>query len=139
MAEASKSVTKQDLIKRVTAKTKKKGTEVTEVIAATLESIREALEAGEEVRLVNFGVFRAQLSAARVGVNPQTRQRMQVEAKMRVKFTPGKELNEAVSGQPAAPAAAAAKPAAKAASAKSAPAPKAPASAAKTPVSGKKK
>lgn len=96
MAEETNSVTKADLVKRVVAKTKKNNKEVTEVIIATLDSVKEALASGEEVRLVNFGVFRPQERAARTGVNPKTRQKMQVPAKMRVKFTPGKVLNESV-------------------------------------------
>ncbi len=35
-------------------------------------------------------------SAARRGVNPQSRQPMEVPAKERVRFSPGKELSEAV-------------------------------------------
>ncbi len=98
MSVETKTVTKQDLIKRVIAKTGKTNRDVTEVIMATLDSVREALEAGEEVRLVNFGAFRVQQTAARTGVNPKTRERMEVPAKLRVKFTPGKVLNEAVGG-----------------------------------------
>ncbi len=96
MSVETKTVTKQDLIKRVIAKTGKTNRDVTEIILATLDSVREALEAGEEVRLVNFGAFRVQRTAARIGVNPKTREKMEVPAKLRVKFTPGKVLNEAV-------------------------------------------
>ncbi len=100
------SVTKQDLIKKVVAKTGKTNRDVTEVVGATLDAVRETLEKGEEVRLINFGVFSVKKSAARPGVNPKTREKMEVPEKMRVKFAPGKELNEAVAhlAKPAAPA-----------------------------------
>ncbi len=90
------SVTKNDLIKRVVAKTGKTNKDVTEIMTSTLDAIRECLEAGEEVRLINFGVFSVKKSAARPGVNPKTREKMEVPEKMRVKFAPGKELNDAV-------------------------------------------
>jgi DNA-binding protein HU-beta len=90
------SVTKQDLIKKVVTKTGKTNRDVTELVGATLDAIRETLEAGEEVRLINFGVFSVKESAARPGVNPKTREKMEVPAKMRVKFAAGKELNDAV-------------------------------------------
>lgn len=90
------SVTKNDLIKRVVAKTGKTNKDVTEIISSALETIRECLEAGEEVRLINFGVFSVKKTAARPGVNPKTREKMEVPEKMRVKFAPGKELNDAV-------------------------------------------
>jgi DNA-binding protein HU-beta len=90
------SVTKNDLIKRVVAKTGKTNKDVTEIISSALETIRECLESGEEVRLINFGVFSVKKTAARPGVNPKTREKMEVPEKMRVKFAPGKELNDAV-------------------------------------------
>jgi DNA-binding protein HU-beta len=90
------SVTKNDLIKKVVAKTSKTNKDVTEIVTAALDAIRESLEAGEEVRLINFGVFSVKKSAARPGVNPKTREKMEVPEKMRVKFAPGKELNDAV-------------------------------------------
>jgi len=90
------SVTKNDLIKRVVAKTGKTNKDVTEIITSALDCIRECLEAGEEVRLINFGVFSVKKTAARPGVNPKTREKMEVPEKMRVKFAPGKELNDAV-------------------------------------------
>ncbi len=90
------SVTKQDLVKRIVAKTGKTNKEIGEILSATLDSIRECLETGEEVRLINFGVFSVRKSAARPGVNPKTGAKMEVPEKMRVKFAPGKELNEAV-------------------------------------------
>ena len=95
MAE-SKTVGKQELIRRVATKAGKSAKETTDIINATLETIRASLEHGEDVRLVGFGAFSVKNTAARVGVNPQTRQKIQVPARKRVKFTPGKELNDAV-------------------------------------------
>lgn len=99
-------VGRQDLIKKVAAKANKSAKESTEFVNATLEAIRESLQSGESVRLVGFGVFSVRERAASVRVNPQTRQKIDVPAKKAVKFTPGKELNDAVAGaKHAAPAA----------------------------------
>lgn len=99
-------VGRQDLIKKVATKANKSAKESTEFVNATLEAIRESLQAGESVRLVGFGVFSVRERAASVRVNPQTRQKIEVPAKKAVKFTPGKELNDAVAGSKApAPAA----------------------------------
>jgi DNA-binding protein HU-beta len=54
------------------------------------------LKSGEEVRLVGFGSFAVKTAAARSGVNPQTRAKIAIPAKQRVRFSPGKELDEAV-------------------------------------------
>lgn len=99
-------VGRQDLIKKVAAKANKSAKESTEFVNATLDTIRETLESGESVRLVGFGVFSVKDTAPSVRVNPQTRQKINVPARKRVKFTPGKELNDAVAGVKAAPAAA---------------------------------
>lgn len=99
-------VGRQDLIKRVATKSEKSIKESTVFVNATLESIREALESGEPVRLVGFGVFSVRDTAESMRVNPQTREKIKVPARKRVKFTPGKELNDAVAGsKPAAKAA----------------------------------
>ena len=69
----------------------------TEVLEATLDSIREALKEGKEVRLVNFGSFKVRRSAARTGINPRNRnEKIHVPARDRVRFSPGKELAGAV-------------------------------------------
>lgn len=67
-----------------------------EVLEAALDTIRESLQGGAEVRLVGFGSFKVRRSAARKGVNPRDRKPIQVPAKNRVRFSAGKELSEAV-------------------------------------------
>ena len=93
------TIGKQDLIRKVATKAGKSAKETTDLVNATLETIRESLEAGDDVRLVGFGAFSVRSTAARVGVNPQTREKIQVPARQRVKFTPGKELNDAVTAK----------------------------------------
>lgn len=91
-------VGRQDLIKKVAGKANKSAKESTEFVNATLDAIKESLQQGDSVRLVGFGVFSVRERAASVRVNPQTRQKIEVPAKKAVKFTPGKELNDAVAG-----------------------------------------
>jgi len=92
----STTVGRQELTKRIAQKTKLSQKQAADVLEATLETIREALESGNEVRLVGFGSFKVRKSAARRGVNPRDRQPIEVPAKDRVRFSPGKELSEAV-------------------------------------------
>lgn len=89
-------VGRQKLIKLVADKSHKSFKESTAFVSATLDTIRETLETGDSVRLVGFGVFSVKDTAASVRVNPQTRQKINVPARKRVKFTAGKELNDAV-------------------------------------------
>lgn len=89
-------VGRQDLIKLVAGETHKSAKETGEMVNATLDAIKNSLEKGETVRLVGFGVFAVKRTAESERVNPQTRQKIKVPARNRVKFTAGKELTEAV-------------------------------------------
>lgn len=89
-------VGRQELTKRIAAQADLTQKKAGEVLEALLDSIREELQNGHEVRLVGFGSFKVRRSAARKGVNPRNRQTIEVPAKDRVRFSPGKELSEAV-------------------------------------------
>jgi nucleoid DNA-binding protein len=89
-------VGRQELTKRIAVQTGLTQKKAGEVLEATLDNIRDSLYSGHEVRLVGFGSFKVRKSAARKGVNPRDRQPIQVPAKNRVRFSPGKELSEAV-------------------------------------------
>jgi nucleoid DNA-binding protein len=93
---ANQTIGRQELSKRIAKQTKLSQKQAAEVLEATLTTIREALQHGDEVRLVGFGSFKVRQSAARKGVNPRDRQPIEVPAKERVRFFPGKELSEAV-------------------------------------------
>lgn len=89
-------VGRSELTKRIASSTGLTQKKAGEVLEATLDTIRDSLNAGHEVRLVGFGSFKVRQSAARKGVNPRDRKPIQVPAKNRVRFSPGKELSEAV-------------------------------------------
>jgi DNA-binding protein HU-beta len=93
----STTVGRQELSKRIAQKTKLTKKQSSDVLEAVLETIREALQNGEEVRLVNFGSFKVRTSAARRGVSPRgAHEEIHVPAKDRVRFSPGKELAQSV-------------------------------------------
>ena len=79
------AIGKTDLIARLAKSTGKSQRETAEVVNATLDAIRDALKAGDEVRLVDFGSFAVKTAAARTVVNPQTRAKIHVPAKQWVR------------------------------------------------------
>ena len=89
-------VGRQELTRRIATQAGLTQKKAGEVLEATLDTIRESLKSGNEVRLVGFGSFKVRESAARKGVNPRDRKPIQVPAKNRVRFSPGKELSDAV-------------------------------------------
>ena len=88
-ADKASTIGRQELSKRIAKQTKLSQKQAADVLEATLDAIREALENGDEVRLVGFGSFKVRQSAARRGVNPRNREEIEVPAKERVRFFPG--------------------------------------------------
>ncbi len=63
---------------------------------ATLDAITEALRKGDQVALVGFGTFSVKQRAARTGLNPQTKEKIQIPAATVPAFKAGKALKDAV-------------------------------------------
>ena len=72
----------------------KKDTE--KALGAILESVEEALVAGDKVQLVGFGVFDVKSREARTGRNPKTKEVIQIPASKSPVFKAGKALKDAV-------------------------------------------
>jgi len=87
---------KAELVEEVSGKTGLTKKETQNVINAVTETIGDTLSRGEKVTLVGFGTFQAANRKARRGVNPQTRESIQIPAKKVPKFTSGKGLREKV-------------------------------------------
>jgi len=86
---------KAELIEEVSNKTGLTKKETQNVIDATIEVIRNVLSRGEKVTLVGFGTFLVIEKKARRGVNPRTRETIQIPAKKVPKFRAGKGFREA--------------------------------------------
>lgn len=63
---------------------------------ATIDVLKEALVAGEKIQLVGFGTFAVAERPAREGINPATKEKIQIPARKVAKFKAGAELSEAV-------------------------------------------
>lgn len=63
---------------------------------ATLDTIAETLNSGDQVTLVGFGTFQVKDRAARTGRNPQTGEAIQIKASRMPGFKAGKALKDAV-------------------------------------------
>lgn len=66
------------------------------VIDATFEKIATAMAEGEKVQIVGFGTFETRERAAREGINPLTKEKIQVETCRVPAFKPGKTLKDNV-------------------------------------------
>ena len=89
-------MTKAEIVDKIA-----KGAELTKaqaekVASIFMDSIVDALKAGDKVTFVGFGTFTASERAARVGRNPRTGAEIKIPAKMSIKFKAGKTFQDAV-------------------------------------------
>lgn len=85
-----------DLVGSVAEKANLTKKEADRVVSAVLESIEEALAAGDKVQLVGFGTFEVKDRAARTGRNPKTGEEIDIPATRVPVFKAGKALRDAV-------------------------------------------
>ena len=87
---------KAELAEKVSGKTGLTKKVTQNVIDAVIETIGDTLSRGEKVTLIGFGSFQVASRKARRGVNPQTRETIQIPAKKVPKLVPGKTLKEKI-------------------------------------------
>jgi DNA-binding protein HU-beta len=90
---------KAELAEEVSGKTgltKKVTQNVIDAVIETIGDTLSRLSRGEKVTLVGFGTFQVASRKARKGVNPQTRETIQIPAKKVPKLVPGKTLKEKI-------------------------------------------
>ncbi|MEP6880810.1 MAG: integration host factor subunit alpha [Dokdonella sp.] len=66
--------------------------EAKEFVDAFFDSVRDALERGEQVKLSGFGNFDLRLKNERPGRNPKTGEEIPISARRVVTFRPGQKL-----------------------------------------------
>ena len=84
---------KTELVNAVAAEAKLTKVQAKDALEAALKAVGETLAKGDKVALIGFGTFSINEKAARTGVNPRTKKKIQIAAKKVVKFKAGAELN----------------------------------------------
>ena len=59
-------------------------------------AVGDALKGGDKIQLVGFGTFEVRERAARTGLNPQTKETIEIPASKAPAFKPGKTLKDAI-------------------------------------------
>jgi nucleoid DNA-binding protein len=90
------NVNKDSLVDAISVKLDLSKKAVEGVIEALEEMITDEIRKGNKVTLTGFGTFKVSQRAAREGINPQTKAKIQIPAMTVPKFTAGKSLKEAV-------------------------------------------
>ncbi|HOK95653.1 MAG TPA: HU family DNA-binding protein [Anaerohalosphaeraceae bacterium] len=92
------TITKKDLIDRISDATQAKRVVVKRIIQSFLDEIISELAADNRLEFRDFGVFETRSRTARVAQNPKTLERVKVPSKRSVKFKMGRLLKERLSG-----------------------------------------
>jgi DNA-binding protein HU-beta len=87
---------KTDLVEKIAAGAGISKADAKKALDAAIAAVKDALVCGDKVSLVGFGTFAVSERPAREGINPATKEKIQIAAKKSIKFKAGTELAEAL-------------------------------------------
>lgn len=90
-------MTKAELVTNVAGKSGLTKKDAEKAISAVIEVVTEALANGDSVQLVGFGTFEVRERAARKGINPRTKEAIDIAETKVPAFKAGRALKDAVS------------------------------------------
>lgn len=89
-------MTKADIVEKIHTTTGLSKKDSAEMMESVFAIIKEALEAGESIKVSGFGNFEVKQKDARRGRNPQTGEAIIIEARRVLTFKPSTLLRQAV-------------------------------------------
>ena len=89
-------MTKVELVNNIALKADCSKKDAEKALNAVIGSISDALVNGEKVTLVGFGTFEVRERAAKEGINPKSKAKINIPARKVPAFKAGKALKDAV-------------------------------------------
>jgi DNA-binding protein HU-beta len=89
-------VNKGELVKAIADASDLSQADAENALNGLMEAVQSAVANGDKVILPGFGTFAPSARQARTGMNPQTREPMQIAASTSVKFTVGSAFKKRV-------------------------------------------
>ncbi len=83
---------KSELVAAMSEKSELSKKDVEKALKAFTDVVAEELKKGEKIQLVGFGTFEVSERAARTGLNPRTKETIEIAASKAPKFKAGKAL-----------------------------------------------
>ena len=87
---------KTELVAALAEKAEVSKKDAEKVLNAFIETVQDAVKADDKVQLVGFGTFESRKRAARVGINPQTKAKVEIPACKAPVFKAGKAFKDMV-------------------------------------------
>ena len=88
---------KSELIRKVTEETGLPLSTVESVLNTTFLTIAESVASGEKVTIAGFGTFERKVRSARTGINPRTKEKVEIPESLAPTFKAGKSFKAACS------------------------------------------
>lgn len=85
---------KGDLVEAVAAELNESKAQATRIVDAVLEGISQGVQKDGKVSIIGFGSFEKKQRAARMGMNPATKQPLEIKASTTVSFKPSQNLKD---------------------------------------------
>ena len=87
---------KTELVAAVAAKAELSKKDAEAAVNAVFDSVKDALAEGDKVSLIGFGTFSVKTRAARTGLNPRTKETIEIPESKVATFKAGSALKDAV-------------------------------------------
>lgn len=87
---------KAELVAAIAEKTELSKKDAEKAVKAFTEVVEEELKRGGKIQLVGFGTFEVAERAARTGINPSTKKKIQIPASKAPKFKAGRALKDSI-------------------------------------------
>lgn len=87
---------KTELVAAVAAKAELSKKDAEAAVNAVFDSVKDALAEGDKVSLIGFGTFSVKTRAARTGLNPRTKETIEIPESKVPAFKAGSTLKDAV-------------------------------------------
>ena len=87
---------KTELVAAVAAKAELSKKDAEAAVNAVFDSVKDALAEGDKVSLIGFGTFSVKTRAARTGLNPRTKETIDIPESKVPAFKAGSALKDAV-------------------------------------------
>ena len=88
---------KTELVSAVAAKAEISKKDAEKAVAAVIDAVVDTLKSGDKVQLVCFGTFEVRERNARTGLNPRTKEKIEIPASKLPVFKAGKAFKDAIS------------------------------------------
>ncbi len=89
-------MTKQEFVDQIADESDLSKDDAQKFLEAFTSVVESELKKGNQVQITGFGKFYVQERDARQGINPQTKQRINIPASKVPKFTAGKALKDSI-------------------------------------------